>query len=100
MSYPNEPGKNYANINVPQATAYDLVAIASLTSNASSPLKLVVGAPVRVKYTAEDAAGNTASCTVVLKANGKTFFIVPSYWKPCLHKDSSTLNAIDSQSVS
>jgi len=69
MSYPNEPGKNYANINVPQATAYDLVAIASLTSNASSPLKLVVGAPVRVKYTAEDAAGNTASCTVVLKAN-------------------------------
>lgn len=93
-SYSNEPGKNYTFINVPTATAFDIVAIVSLTSNYNSPLKLTVGTPVKVTYTAKDAAGNSATCTALLEAKGKTLsFIVPSFSKDYNHiQKSKTFN--------
>ena len=71
-SYANEPGKNYVSIVLPKATAYDLVAVVSVTPDHNSPLNLTVGTPVKVKYTARDAAGNTAYCTALFQAKGKT----------------------------
>ena len=75
-TFTNEPGKNYVTITVPRATAFDLVAVASVTSNHTGPLKLVVGSPVKVKYTAEDTSGNKATCTAFFQATGKQHPIV------------------------
>ena len=69
-SYPNEPGKNYVTIDLPQANATDIVAVVSLTARPKSPLKLVVGSPVEVTYTAVDSTGNNASCSTMLRAIG------------------------------
>ena len=75
---------------MPKATAYDLVAVTSLTSNYNSPLNITIGTPVRVTYTAKDAAGNSASCKALLQAKGKKLlFIVPSFSKDYAHINNS-----------
>ena len=46
----------------------------TVTIDVKSPLKVTVGSPVTVKYTASDAAGNTRECTVKVEAKGTAYF--------------------------
>lgn len=61
--YFNDPNKNYAEIDLSKATATDNSGLAiKITVSHQSPLKVYVRQPVKVTYTATDAAGNKKSC--------------------------------------
>ncbi|XP_065058481.1 sushi, von Willebrand factor type A, EGF and pentraxin domain-containing protein 1-like isoform X1 [Rhopilema esculentum] len=67
-AHPNKPNENYAEIDLPDAVASDNSGHVTVTIDTKSPLKVTVGTPVTVKYTAADAAGNTRECTVKIQA--------------------------------
>ena len=68
----NDPNKNYAEIDLSEATATDNsgLSIKMLISH-QSPLKVYVGNPVKVTYTAVDAAGNKKECHVTYSVLGR-----------------------------
>jgi len=65
---PNRPNENYALVNLPDANANDNSGHVSVTINQKSPLKVTVGTPITVTYTATDAAGNARQCSVNVEA--------------------------------
>ena len=59
----NEENTNYRNIDLLEATATDNSNLpVKITMSHLSPLKVVVGAPVEVTYTAVDTVGNEKKC--------------------------------------
>ena len=62
-------------IDLFEATATDNSGLKpKITMDKSSPLKVFVGNPVRVLYTATDSSGNKRSCEVHLSVKGWFFF--------------------------
>ena len=68
---PNRPNENYALVNLPDATANDNSGHVTVAANQKSPLKVTVGTPITVTYTATDAAGNARQCSVNVEAKGR-----------------------------
>ena len=68
---PNRPNENYALVNLPDANANDNSGHVSVTISQKSPLKVTVGTPIIVTYTATDAAGNARQCSVNVEAKGR-----------------------------
>eukprot|EP00795_Rhopilema_esculentum_P000711 gene711-10422_t len=68
---PNDPNTNYASIPLTMASATDNFVVSSVQANESSPIRVFVGRPLKVMYTARDAAGNTATCTTTYIAEDK-----------------------------
>ena len=63
QQYINEKNANYRNIDLVEATATDNSNLpVKITMSHSSPLKVFVGIPVKVTYTAVDVAGNQKKC--------------------------------------
>ncbi|XP_047126404.1 sushi, von Willebrand factor type A, EGF and pentraxin domain-containing protein 1 isoform X1 [Hydra vulgaris] len=61
----NLPNKNYSIIDLPEATATDNSRnLPKITMDKISPLKVFVGSPFSVTYTATDSSGNQRSCVV------------------------------------
>ena len=69
-------------VDLPDATATDNSGHVTITKSHKSPLKVTVGSPVVVAYTATDAAKNTRQCTVNVEAKGRyTVYPLGSYLK-------------------
>ena len=62
-------------VDLPEATATDNIGLKpKITIDKSSPLKVFVGNPVRVLYTATDSSGNNRSCEVHISVKGWLLF--------------------------
>ncbi len=61
-------------IELPEAAANDQSGKKpTVTVDHASPLKVTVGSPIEVRYTATDDAGNKRTCIVRFEAKGESF---------------------------
>ena len=72
--YTNEENTNYRNIDLMDAKASDNSNLpVKITMSHSSPLKVVVGTPIVVTYTAVDAIGNEKKCRSTYTVIGRCY---------------------------
>ena len=71
---PNQPNEDYAMVDLPDATATDNSGFVSIALSHKSPLKVMIGTPAIVTYTASDEAGNKRQCSVHVQAKGNPQF--------------------------
>lgn len=59
-------------VDLPDATATDNTGLKpTITMDKTSPLKVLINSPVKVRYTATDDSGNSKSCEVTIEVKGK-----------------------------
>ncbi|XP_057312958.1 sushi, von Willebrand factor type A, EGF and pentraxin domain-containing protein 1-like isoform X2 [Hydractinia symbiolongicarpus] len=64
----NTPNENYGIVDLPDATATDNTGLKpTITMDKTSPLKVFINSPVKVRYTATDDSGNSKSCEVTIE---------------------------------
>ncbi|KAJ7392959.1 hypothetical protein OS493_008200 [Desmophyllum pertusum] len=74
ISVPTDPGKPTATVSIPKASATDNSGqLPTITNNAGAESKefIVSSVPHEVRYTATDAAGLSASCTLQITVSDK-----------------------------
>ena len=69
--FANDPNQNYAMVDLPDAEASDNSGLPpTIATSKLSPVKVVVGSPERIEYTATDDAGNVGRCYVDIEVEG------------------------------
>ncbi|KAJ7392964.1 hypothetical protein OS493_008208, partial [Desmophyllum pertusum] len=99
ISVPTDPGKPTATVSIPKASATDNNGqLPTITNNAGAESKefIVSSVPHEVIYTATDAAGLSASCTlqITVSAVACTYFEAPAYGARACNKKTKDSNGV------